>query len=91
MFTDHATVRLRQRGIPTVVVDWLLKYGSTAHDHRGARVIFFDKESRRRLVRAEGDQVTRSYGKFLNAYAVLTAKGNDVITVGHRYKRIYRS
>jgi hypothetical protein len=40
---------MQQRGIPPLVVDWLLRFGHMRHDHRGAIVYYFDKHSRRDL------------------------------------------
>jgi hypothetical protein len=32
--TKHAEIRLRQRGIPPPVVEWLVSYGSSRFDHQ---------------------------------------------------------
>ena len=46
--TTHARVRMQQRGIPPAALDVLLEYGKEAHDHRGCRIVRFDKRSRKR-------------------------------------------
>ena len=88
-FTRHALVRMQQRGIRPEAVEDLLDFGRTAHDHRGAEIVFFDKASRRQLARERGNQVLRRLGKRLCAYLVVGA-GGDVLTVGHRTRRIRR-
>jgi hypothetical protein len=83
--TSHARVRMQQRGIPPAAVDVLLEYGRESHDHRGCRIVLFDKRSRLRAARALGDAFRR-IERHLGAYAVL---GDDdaVVTVGHRLGR----
>jgi hypothetical protein len=84
--TTHARVRMQQRGIPPVALDVLLDYGREAHDHRGCRIVRFDKRSRKRAERELGDRLYRSVERYFNAYAVV---GSDdaVLTVGHRRRR----
>ena len=83
--TDHARVRMQQRGIPPAALDALLDYGREAHDHRGCRIVRFDKRSRRVAARALGGNF-RSLERYFNAYAVLAAD-DAVVTVGHRMGR----
>ncbi len=88
--TRHALIRMQQRGIRAEVVEDLLDFGRTTHDHRGAQIVFFDRAARRRLARERGDEVLRRLGKRLRAYLVVDTDG-DVLTVGHRTRRIRRS
>ncbi len=75
--TDHARARMRQRGIPAAVVDDLLAYGRSEHDHRGGTIVYFDRNA-------------RAYaGRNSRAYLVIGQDG-AVVTVGHRYRRIVR-
>ena len=85
-FTEHARARMRQRAIPPAVVEALLAYGREAYDHHGAIVVYFDKAARRHLERERFD---RALERYLDAYAVVAGSG-EVITVGHRDKRIRR-
>ena len=80
--TTHARVRMQQRGISPAVLDVLLEYGREAHDHRGCRIVRFDKRSRRRAARALGELFPR-FERFLGAYAVI-GPDDAVVTVGHR-------
>ena len=87
--TQHAEVRMQQRGIALTTLQSLLDYGSQAHDHRGATILYFDKRARSRLLKDSGRGVYRVVEKQLNAYAVVSTDG-AVITVGRRKRRIPR-
>ena len=87
--TQHARTRMQQRGIHPVAVELLLDYGREAHDHRGCRVLCFDKRSRRRVARELGQERFRRVERYLDAYAVL-AEDDAVVTVGHRVTRLPR-
>ena len=85
----HASVRAQQRSIPPLILDWLLAYGATEFDHRGAEGRFFDHAARRRLEKEFGRQVIDRLGGLLDAYLVVAASG-CVVTAGHRLKRVNR-
>jgi hypothetical protein len=87
--TRHAEVRMQQRGITPSALESLLDYGSQAHDHRGATIVYFDKRSRSRLLRGSGRAAYRVMEKQLNAYAVVGRDGS-VVTVGRRDRRLPR-
>ena len=87
--TQHAAVRMQQRGISKTALESLLDYGAEAHDHRGATIVYFDKKARTRLLKADGRSRYRVMEKQLNAYAVVGGDG-AVVTVGHRDRRISR-
>ena len=87
--TDHAQVRLQQRGITAQVLDCLLTYGKTEHDHQGAEIVFFDHNARNRVRKALGNEEFRKLADRLDTYAVIASDG-AVVTVGHRTKRITR-
>jgi hypothetical protein len=86
--SDHARIRMQQRGIPPAVLDCLLTYGHSEYDHQGACIVYFDKASRARLSRT-GVQLAK-IEKYLKTYAVVACDGT-IKTVGHRYKRIPRN
>ena len=89
MDTNHCTSRCQQRGIPHVVIDWLIKYGSvTRRNH--ADVYYMDKKSRKRLRSDIGKIAYKRIQDLLDSYLVLSDEGN-VITVTKRYKRIRNS
>ena len=56
------------------------------HDHRGCRIVRFDKRSRKPAARELGDQLFRRVGRYFNAYAV-AGPDDAVLTVGHRRRR----
>lgn len=85
--TMHARQRMQQRGINREAMDYVLTYGRASRDHHGCRVVWLDKQARKKIRRAEGAGVERKLDKHLNAYAVVDSDG-VVVTVGHRYRRI---
>lgn len=87
--TDHAKVRMRQRGIDDGILPLLVQYGKKTHDNRGGTVLYLTKESRHRIEREHGKDLLKRFDGKLDIYAVVN-QGNGVITVGHRYKRIQR-
>jgi len=74
---------MQQRGIPATALELLLDYGREVHDHRGCRIVRFDKRSRRRAARELGADRFRRIERHLGAYAVL-GPDDAVVTVGHR-------
>lgn len=86
LLTDHARTRMRQRAIPTLAVEALLAFGRSEHDHHGSTILFFDKAARRQL---ERERLDRALEHCLDAYAVVAGSG-EIITVGHRDRRIRR-
>jgi hypothetical protein len=85
--TRHARARLQQRGIPSEVLERLLDFGKEEHDHRGGRIVYFDRAARTQLQRAVDSVTYKRIEHHLDAYAVLGGAG-EVITVGHRIHRI---
>jgi hypothetical protein len=83
--TTHASARMRQRGICAAALADLLEFGTSVPAPGGAEIIFFDKSERRRL----RTRSLRGLDHLHQLYAVTDARGT-VITVGHRYRRIYR-
>ena len=81
--TEHARARMQQRGISPAALELLLDYGREQHDHRGCRIVRFDKRSRRRVLQEIGPDAFRRVERWLDAYAVV-AEDDAVVTVGHR-------
>jgi hypothetical protein len=84
--TNHAMERSHQRCIPPLIIHWLCQYGSRRRNNNGTIVCYFDKKSLRLISSDVGRVVIRRLSGLLNAYLVIA--GNNIITVGHRYKRI---
>jgi len=79
---------MQQRGISAATLDALLNFGRVQHVGSGRDIVFFDKKTRARLVRARvlpGSEADRACKR----YAIVESDG-AVITVGHRYRRIPR-
>ena len=85
--TRHASTRQQQRGIPSLLVDLLLDFGSSEPAGGGASMLFFDKQAKRRLERYAGP-VAKLLQEHLDVYAIVSDQ--TVITTGHRYDRIRR-
>lgn len=88
--TDHATARLRQRGIPLELLELLVRYGEEWHDGHGARVVGFSKRTRACLRRDIGAKIYARWESRLNIYAVVSGD-EALVTVGHRVQRLRRS
>lgn len=86
VLTQHAKARSQQRGIPTIVIDLLLDFGTTTRAPGGAEKIYFDKSSRKRL-RAYVGPLASLLDRHLNIYAVVN-KEDRVITTGFRHRRV---
>jgi hypothetical protein len=84
--TNHALERSQQRCIPPLIIHWLCQYGSRKRSNNGTILCYFDKKSVHLLASDVGQIVVRRLSSLMNTYLVIT--GNQIITVGHRYKRI---
>lgn len=84
--THQAMERARQGGIPPLIIHWLCQYGSRRRDNKGYILCYFDKKSVRLLASDVGHIVIRRLSGLMNTYLVIT--GSQIVTVGHRYKRI---
>lgn len=89
-WTQHGEIRARQRGIPPLIEEWLDAYGEEDFDGRGARRVYFSKKSIRRMERDFGRAPVRKLSEWLNAYKVEALEEDRIITIGHRYHRIWR-
>ena len=87
--THHAQTRLQQRGIPLTVVENLLDFEHETHSHHGSRILYFDHRARQQLRRQVGPESYKRIESSLDAYAVVADTG-EIITVGHRTRRINR-
>jgi len=86
--SQHIAVRMQQRGIPPLVIDWLRQYGDEAFDHRGASLRYFSRNSRRLLKRDVGAIPYRRMSDYLDCY--LVEAGGQVVTTGRRYQHLSR-
>lgn len=86
MYTKHAQIRMQQRGVPPLIVDWLLDYGKCEHIGKGAVSHYLDKKARRTLERKVGREIIRRTEDLLDYY--LIEKNGRVTTVAKRYRRL---
>ena len=83
----HGAMRLQQRGIPPLVVDWLRAYGKEVHDHCGCTKCFFDKQAWRELERDCGCRALAPFGRYRTAYGVFAGDGS-LVTAGFLTSRM---
>ena len=86
-YSDHARVRMQQRGIPPAVVESLLQIGETEYDHRGGTIYYFTRSASRRM---KSPPLRHMLEESRKVYAVVS-RDQVVVTVGHRTKRIRRA
>lgn len=85
--TQHARVRSQQRAISPLLLELLVRFGSSEKIVGGTCKVFFDKAARRRLHSYAGP-LAQMLDQHLDLYAVLA--NDKVVTVGHRLERIKR-
>ena len=90
MRTRHAQIRAQQRGIPPLIDCWLDEYGEMVYDGHGGVQMVFTKASVRRMEHDFGREPLRRLSEYMNAYKVVASRGGDLITVGHRYRHLWR-
>ena len=84
--TRHAAVRSQQRGIPPLIIDLVVDYG-TEIQRRGASVYFLDKLTRRNLKKEIGSIAYKRLDDLLDAYVVVSGDGT-IVTTGKHYRRL---
>jgi len=84
--TSHALERSQQRCIPPLIIHWLCQYGSRRRSGNGTIICYFDKKTLRLIAADVGHVVIRKLSGLMNAYLVIA--GDQILTVGHRYRRI---
>ena len=87
--TAHAAIRMRQRGIDSQALECLLDYGTAVHDHRGGEILVFDKRAWMRMERDLDEALLKRAAENRTLYAVRAMDG-ELVTVGHRYRRLPR-
>lgn len=83
--SHHAQARLKQRGVPPIVVDLLVQFGARISAGEGTEICYFDRRARKHVHAYAGGLFSR-LSEQLDAYAVVA--GERVVTVGTRYKRL---
>ena len=87
-FTQHASKRSSQRGISAEAVDYLLDHGSAKYDGRGGVVHYLSRQERKYMHEFDR-QGYKKLAKCRSLYVVTSSTSGEIITVGHRYRRIF--
>lgn len=85
--STHAQKRAQQRGVPPLIVDLLMQFGSRISAGDGAEICYFDRKAKRHIHEYAGGLFGR-LSEQLDAYAIVS--GEKVVTVGSRFKKINR-
>jgi hypothetical protein len=88
-YSEHARARIQQRGIPPLVVDLLMQFGSTSRCG-GAERLMFDKQAVKRLRHhLGGERGLKVVERWLSVYAII---GDDglVVTTAHKCAHFHR-
>lgn len=83
--TSHAQKRIQQRGVPPIIVDLLMQFGTRISAGEGTEICYFDRKARR-FVHAYAGGLFSRLSEQLDAYAVVS--GEKVVTVGSRFKKL---
>lgn len=86
MFSNHAKIRMDQRGVPQLIPDLLILYGDTKYKGCQAKIRFFSKRSRKKMSRDLGACVMSQLARFFNIYLVQDTLTDNIITVVHKKK-----
>jgi hypothetical protein len=84
--TNHASIRMQQRGIPSWFLRLLVEHGKTTHDGHGAVLKSVSKSTRRRLQQVLSRTEYAAAERYFGVYAVVTPD-QAVVTAAHRIHR----
>ncbi len=85
--SQHARVRMQQRGIPEQIVENIIAYGSTRKVAGGAIARFMSNKDLKGLSRLLPKNECTQLDRHKSVYVVMD--DGHIITVGHRTKRFY--
>ncbi len=86
--TDHARMRMQQRGIPQSQLEWLLEYGSERYDRCGKLWLSYDHKAKKLMRKYLSSDILKRIK--LDTYGVIAEENGVLVTVGHRTKRFHR-
>ncbi len=92
IYTQHASQRTQQRGIPPLISNWLLDYGDEVFDGHGGVIRYFSSSAIRKIERDVGKTPVKRLSEYLRCYLVESSSDGAIITMGKRYpkKHIWR-
>jgi hypothetical protein len=79
--TRHARERSTERGIPPIIADLIVEFGTSYDAEGGARKYALSKQSMRELRRAGGPLLTETLARYRKRNAYVVAAGGTIITV----------
>lgn len=86
--SQHARVRMQQRGIPEHVVDNIVNYGSTRKVQGGAVARFMNHKAMKQVREMLSKREQLELDRHKSVYVIV--ESDRVITVGHRKERYYK-
>ncbi len=86
--TDHARMRMQQRGIPQSQIELLLEYGSERYDRCGKLWLSYDHKAKKLMRKYLPSDTLKRIN--LDTYGVIAEENGVLVTVGHRTKRFHR-
>lgn len=86
--SQHARMRMQQRGIPPHVVDNIITYGSTCKVKGGAVARFMNREAMQYAENTLSKHERLALDRHKRVYVIV--ESDRVITVGHRRERYYK-
>lgn len=84
--SKHARVRMQQRSLSPVAVDWIVAFGKPRRVG-GADVFALDRKGRKRLREHLGHSVYNQVAPILDALVVVADDGS-IVTAAHRTRRL---
>ncbi len=87
--SQHALIRVQQRGVDREVLDCLLAYGHHEPDHKGCQIVTFDGKAFEKLAKFEPKKIAAKASAVKNLYAIVDSSG-VLVTAGHRFRPVRR-
>ena len=87
-YTQHALKRSSQRGVSERAIEYILEHGTSKYDGHGGVVHFLNKKEKKYINKNE-QEIFNRFDRFKNLFVVTSSYSGEVITVGHRYRRIF--
>lgn len=88
-FSQHALIRVQQRGVDREILDCLLAYGRQEPDHKGCQIVTFDGKAFEKLAKFEPKKIAAKASAVKNLYAIVDSSG-VLVTAGHRFRPVRR-
>lgn len=81
----HAEIRAKQRGIPPMIIDLIIDFG-TRIDRGDVCSVFFDKKAIKEVKRYGGPECLPLVNRYKDVYLILSENNNTVVTIAHKHK-----